>query len=335
MNKKRRINATMVSSLLSPWISSIKVVLGLQPPVLLFTFCLLAFGICMLSMSTDLENRTLPNPDVVLDWNEFMSRLSRLHYCVMPPTRSAAPVAAPSKNASTTGDQPKVQVVDEGKSLAALLPDFDLHLGRAKNGSPPHPKANVTVAVSIRAAFHEDILSEPMSWHAVATGDMVGCRGPLARENFQLVMLLWPVRPGSQDRIDPLSPGMVNTEACIIIQGPTEILPKTRAPSRCYLNALPPQVTREIKLQRTAADVQGKKGDICTLGRWTSFTYKPDAALQVLLSRADLLLVKERLRRCGIFLIAISILIILGAVLSSHSSPRRYMPHFVYRAPHS
>lgn len=64
-------------------------------------------------------------------------------------------------------------MVDEGKSLAALLPDIDLHLGRAKDGTPPHPKGNVTVAVSIRAAFHEDVLTEPMSWHAVATGDMV------------------------------------------------------------------------------------------------------------------------------------------------------------------
>lgn len=91
------------------------------------------------------------------------------------------------------------------------------------------------------------------------------------------------------------------------------------------------KVTREIQLQRTAADVQGKKGDICKLGRWTTFAYKPDAALQVLLSRADLLLVKDRLQRCGIFLIAISILIMLGAALSSHSSPRRYTSHFIPR----
>ena len=92
-----------------------------------------------------------------------------------------------------------------------------------------------------------------------------------------------------------------------------------------------PQVTREVQLQRTAADVHGKKGDICTLGRWTSFSYKPDAALQVLLSKTDLLLVKDRLQRCGIFLVAISILIMLGAALSQHSNPRRYTPPLISR----
>ncbi|OQR73335.1 hypothetical protein BIW11_09797 [Tropilaelaps mercedesae] len=336
--RRRSVIGRFTMLCLSPVISVTRTLFSLQPPLLLFTFCLLAFALSMLSMSAGLEDRTLANPDVELDWNEFMARLAQLHYCVLP---SKSPNTK-SGNTSVSADQPKVQVVDQGKSLAALLPDIELSLGgggtkakglgrsTAVGQTPDEPPQNVTVAVSIRGRFHRDVLTEAMSWHAVATGDMVGSRGRLARVPFQLVMLLWPERPEETEAKNagerqpvPKSP-MVLTEVCLIIQGPEALLPKTRAPSRCYLTAIPPQVTREVKLQRTAADAQGKQGDICTHGVWTSFIYQADPALRVLLSRSDLLLVKERLQRSGLFLLALSGLLLVGAALSQHSSPRRF-----------
>lgn len=85
----------------------VKLLASLQPPLLLFTFCLLAFALSMLSMSSGLEDRILTNPDIELDWNEFMARLARLHYCVLP---SKSLNQKKAGNASVSSDQPKVQV---------------------------------------------------------------------------------------------------------------------------------------------------------------------------------------------------------------------------------
>lgn len=280
----------------------------LQPPLFVFTACLVTFGVTMLSMASDIENRSLANPDIELDWNVFLTRLSQLHYCVLPSVKGEA-----KGNNSGNGDQPKVQVVDQVKSLAALLPDI----------SPDERKSdNVTVAVSIsNVKFHRAVLTEPMSWHAVARGDMVGSRGKRGREKFILAMILWPRVPPEEDCRDCL----INTEMCLIIQGPSEFMPKTKQPSPCYLRAIPPQVSREVKLQRTAAD-KGAKFNICPDGGvWTSFSYTPNPEFTVMLTRKDLLLVKERLQRSGFFLLAVSALIVIFAAFCSPNSSRRFV----------
>lgn len=76
----------------------------------------------------------------------------------------------------------------------------------------------------------------------------IGSRGVLSRAPFQLVMLLWPVKSEetgeNEKQTAKAKTPMVLTEVCLVIQGPAALLPKTRAPSRCYLSAIPPQVSR-------------------------------------------------------------------------------------------
>lgn len=105
--RRRDVACRCAMLLISPGISLVRILLSLQPPLLLFTFCLLAFAFSMLSMSSGLEDRTLANPDVELDWNEFMSRLAQLHYCVLPNKNRDTN----SRNTSASADQPKVQVI--------------------------------------------------------------------------------------------------------------------------------------------------------------------------------------------------------------------------------
>lgn len=94
------------------------------------------------------------------------------------------------------------KVVDQGKSLAALLPDIELPLGggrtrnRGQKGSTSGDQnvvetlQNVTVAVSIRGNFHRSVLTEAMSWHAIATGDMVSSPRFAPVQNMDEVQLI-------------------------------------------------------------------------------------------------------------------------------------------------
>ncbi|KAL3206723.1 hypothetical protein MRX96_039973 [Rhipicephalus microplus] len=92
----------------------------------------------------------------------------------------------------------------------------------------------------------------------------------------------------------------VDTDTCIILQGPSHLMPKTKRPPRCFLEAVPPSVSRQVFLQRSAADTGGRVN--CSGGIWTSFLYKPNPDLTVMLSYGDRSLVNLHLIHTSYFL---------------------------------
>ncbi|KAK8783145.1 hypothetical protein V5799_015495, partial [Amblyomma americanum] len=71
-------------------------------------------------------------------------------------------------------------------------------------------------------------------------------------------------------------------------------------PPKCFLEAVPPSVSRQVFLQRSAADTGGRVN--CSGGIWTSFLYKPDPELTVMLSYGDRSLVNLHLIHTSYFL---------------------------------
>nr|XP_054921468.1 transmembrane protein 248-like isoform X2 [Dermacentor andersoni] len=272
-----------------------------HPPLLVFSSCLLAFGVTMIVLAYIIGGTELPNPDIDMDWNVFLTHLSELHYCVGPQSnpgneglqfgggkRSVPPLAA----SNVTADVPGVKAVDRAKSLSALLPDLG-------SGDPKDDSPNVTVAVAVPATFFREALSSPVFWHGNARGYMLGFSGKRAKEQLLLTMILWP-------RINDTMAACagkhchVDTDTCIILQGPSHLLPKTKRPPKCFLEAVPPSVSRQVFLQRSAADTGGRIN--CSGGIWTSFLYKPNPELTVMLSYGDRSLVNLHLIHTSYFL---------------------------------
>ncbi|KAL1428342.1 hypothetical protein MTO96_002726 [Rhipicephalus appendiculatus] len=202
--------------------------------------------------------------------------------------RSAPPVTT----SNATADVPGVKAVDRAKSLSALLPDLG-------SGDPKDDSPNVTVAVAVPATFFREALSSPVFWHGNARGYMLGFSGKRAKEQLLLTMILWP-------RINDTTAACtgkhchVDTDTCIILQGPSHLMPKTKRPPRCFLEAVPPSVSRQVFLQRSAADTGGRVN--CSGGIWTSFLYKPNPDLTVMLSYGDRSLVNLHLIHTSYFL---------------------------------
>lgn len=277
-----------------------------HPPLLVFTTCLVAFGVTMVVLAYIIAGTDLPNPDIDMDWNTFLMRLSELHYCVGPRgtgsgggdlERSVG--AAPSQlstaptSLNVTADVPGVKAVDHAKSLSALLPD----LGGASDPSEEGP--NVTVAVAVSATFFRDALGEPVFWKGKARGYMLGLSGKRSKEELLLTMILWPKANGSTTPCQGKH-CRVPADTCLILQGPSNLLPKTKRPPKCFLEAVPPTTSRQVFLQRSAADTGGRVN--CSGGVWTTFLYKPSPDLTVMLSYGDRSLVNLHLIHTSYFL---------------------------------
>lgn len=190
-----------------------------HPPLLVFSGCLVAFGVTMIVLAYIIGGTELPNPDIDMDWNVLLTRLSELHYCVGP--RSEGPPA------NGTAAVPGVKAVDRAKSLSALLPDL--------GGPDPQDEGgrrNITVAVAVpEARFSREALKGgPVIWHAHARGYTLGLAGQRAREGLSLTLILWPQRlnescmGGRHCRVD----------TCLILQGPAHLLPQTRRAARSF-----------------------------------------------------------------------------------------------------
>uniref|UniRef100_A0A131XRZ1 Putative conserved plasma membrane protein n=1 Tax=Ixodes ricinus TaxID=34613 RepID=A0A131XRZ1_IXORI len=283
-----------------------------HPPLLVFTSCLVAFGVTMVALAYIIGGTDLPNPDIDLDWNVFLTRLSELHYCVGPRSpdggggpderplslvnRAASvgpPPLPPAPN--STADVPRVKAVDRSKSLSALLPDLG-----ASELAEEGP--NVTVAVAVSATFFREALGAPVLWHGRAKGYMLGLSGKRAKEQLLMTLLLWP-RSSNGSLSEQFCTGKhcrVVADTCLILQGPSNLLPKTKRPPRCFLEAVPPTTSRQVFLQRSAADTGGRVN--CSGGIWTTFLYKPDPDLTVMLSYGDRSLVNLHLIHTSYFL---------------------------------
>ncbi|XP_035214654.1 transmembrane protein 248-like, partial [Stegodyphus dumicola] len=54
-----------------------------QPPLLVFTICLTAFGLSMVILAYVVGEQEVPNPDVQMDWNKFFKKISYLKLCTL------------------------------------------------------------------------------------------------------------------------------------------------------------------------------------------------------------------------------------------------------------
>lgn len=147
-----------------------------HPPLLVFMICLTALGVTMVALAHIIGNTNLPNPDIDMDWNVFLTRLSELHFCVGPRNDASnvvevQPVLKQNTSApgNSTAGVPGVKAVDRAKSLYALLPDIGTE--------PLEEGPNVTVAVSVLASFFADVVASPVLWHGKVRGYMLGIAG--------------------------------------------------------------------------------------------------------------------------------------------------------------
>ncbi|XP_064459216.1 transmembrane protein 248-like isoform X2 [Ornithodoros turicata] len=269
-----------------------------HPPLLVFMTCLTALGVTMVALAHIIGNTNLPNPDIDMDWNVFLTRLSELHFCVGPRSDATSfdvvqPVAKQNTSSApgnSTSGVPGVKAVDRAKSLYALLPD----IGAESLEDGP----NVTVAVSVLATFFAEAVSSPVLWHGKVRGYMLGIPGKRSKEELHLSMLLWPRNSNKAPCQGKNCKVMV--DLCLFLKGPSYLLPKTRRPPQCILHAVPPSTNQRVFLQRSAADTGGKVN--CTGGRWTQFFYKTDPTLTVMLSSDDRALVNLHLINTSYFL---------------------------------
>lgn len=265
-----------------------------HPPLLVFTLCLTVLGVTMVALAYVIGETDLPNPDVDMDWNVFLTRLSELHYCVGPRSNLEKPVvrhnASSAVAANSTAGVPAVKVVDRANSMYAAWPDI---------GTEPVERGpDVLYHMSVPSTFFAEAVSSPVQWKGNVSGYMLGISGKRSRDHLQLTMLLWVNLNGSSPCVG--KDCMVSTNMCLVLHGPSRLFPKTKRPQKCDLPAAPPTVLQPIFLQRSAADTGGKVN--CTGGMWTKFLYKADPDLTVMLSYSDRVLVNIHLINTSYFL---------------------------------
>ncbi|KAM9810845.1 transmembrane protein 248 [Neosynchiropus ocellatus] len=63
-------------------IHNLKAYVAQNPPPVTFFLCLLTMSVSFISLGSYSETHTLPNPDVIKDWNHILSTLSTFYLCV-------------------------------------------------------------------------------------------------------------------------------------------------------------------------------------------------------------------------------------------------------------
>lgn len=111
-----------------------------DPPWVTFFLCLLTLSISFICLGSYSDTHTLPNPDIIKDWNHLLSSLAQFQLCVKANASSSelvSPASSPlmsrdtsvnsTKTPSVTSLHLKVPVTVTTNSNSGSLKDFGLH----------------------------------------------------------------------------------------------------------------------------------------------------------------------------------------------------------------
>lgn len=314
---------------LSP-VQSLRSFASNQPPLLVFTVCLMAFGITMVVLAYIIGENDFPNPDITMDWNVFMERFTELELCAqhsevvinnkLPSIQTTTDLSLIRNDTNLT--QPFVllssnaKTVDRSKSMGALLPDI---AGQYDDDEITDNPINVTVSISVPLHLNMNTNNYPATiLNMIVQGHQLGISGKAADEQLNVAVTL-PEKHNlthcqSEQKCEKY------TNVCLTLRGSSHLLPQTKKPPTCQTNIHSHINEVKVSLKEKSKNDHGywcRKGTIISLG------YTPDSKLTVMLSYRDRSLVNLHLMHTSFFLfVMVMTLLCFALIRGRYRSPK-------------
>ncbi|KAM8865685.1 transmembrane protein 248 [Synchiropus picturatus] len=175
-------------------IHNLKEYVAQNPPPVTFFLCLLTMSVSFISLGSYSETHTLPNPDVIKDWNHVLSTLSTFHLCVNSNVSS-------DKLKPATASHPSKKEAQEVMSFNSTKPSLVSSL---------HLKVPLSVRTDSVSGFKPDEFL-----HTTLKASQLKLGG-----NETVFVTLYRLSEN-------------DTSCCLTISAPTHILPMSLVPPEC------------------------------------------------------------------------------------------------------
>ncbi|XP_059174267.1 transmembrane protein 248-like isoform X3 [Physella acuta] len=292
-----------------------------RPPLVVFMICLASFAIALITFAYIVKTKEMANPDVSEDWNTFLTKFSKLDFCVPHNASMHINASSPIKVA----DQSPAEVYN---SLKDKIQDVDAVESRQSKRSVTNRASpvsatlsredpvtqepsttvysrdsivNVTMYLNIKVAPTPELLSFPlnlMHLTATITGKMLDLKE--SQEHIYVTMIFasnltksnceeWL---GSECRLHT-----INT--CVTFTAPAFLLPHTQKPKQAEVCGDLEGVTKNMSAANTAIS---QNSDWCHSGGHLRVEYSLDDSLTVMLSQQERSLINLHLMRTSYFL---------------------------------
>ncbi|XP_039628160.1 transmembrane protein 248 [Polypterus senegalus] len=230
-----------------------------RPPFVIFLVCLLSLAGCFFSFSFYIQTHEVQNPDVNQDWNQLLSTLSQLWFCV--PANRTDELTSPQEMKQTHGASPLIGQHASDREASTLR--------------------NFSFVVSVHSERPSEDLKPFNIWTTVQ-GQKLGLKGLAATTSLNLTIAFpwWPVP-------DRNASNGSEAHACVTIMAPSSILPKINSPPKCHKHP-----TSDLRyVVPSSEDIDQADPELAC----HQFTHHPDPALTVMLSKNEKTLAVQHL----------------------------------------
>lgn len=286
-----------------------------QPPLLVFTICLMAFGLTMVVLAYLIGETELPNPDIRMDWNKFLQKITELDICI--PEKHIKNVISnqhqqiaegnvntyPVNNA--TNNFTSHQFVDHRKSLSAFLSNVVEQVTEDTLEGTSYVNISIKVHLSISGDLNALIASFSNLTGAIE-GKQLGLTGKLASQIVN-ISLSFP----SFHNISCEKWCHVSKDVCLTLHVPSALLPHTKSPERCEISELDFQ--ESVAIDFVKAD-EGTS-ELCSSSRRLNLDYTRDNKLTEMLSIHERSIVNLHLMHTSYFMFVMVMTLLCYALI--------------------
>lgn len=256
----------------------------------------------------------LPNPDIRMDWNKFLQKITELDICI-PETHMKNVVSnqnqhqqIPEGNGNTypvNNAMNTSQIVDHGKSMSALLASVVEQVTEDTLEGTSYMNISIKVHLWISGDLNALIASFYNLTGAIE-GKQLGLTGKLSSQIVN-ISLSFP----SFHNISCEKWCHVSKDVCLTLHVPSALLPHTKSPERCEVNELDFQ--QSVSIDFVKAD-EGAS-ELCSSSRRLNLEYTPDTKLTEMLSIHERSIVNLHLMHTSYFMFVMVMTLLCYALI--------------------
>lgn len=305
-----------------------------QPPLLVFTICILAFGVTTIMLAFIVRMNDLPNPDIENDYNKFLTHLFQLDMCVdidnttrhekmislvsSSKIRLTVSNSTNNANASLTPSEPPLGEM----SLSELIPD----ISQLQSSNDKNPYVNLTKHVMLPLKFGPELLNLPSSarWlKGSVNGRQLGFLGKSSKQTLSVSIFI----PSHNRKAfaEKCRQDKNNCElqlnVCLLFFGPSNLFPKTREPQKCSAGKL----GKSRKPVNIGFHRSGTLEKYCKGKTPLKMEYSERPDYTVMLSPSERSLVNLHLMHTSYFIFVIVVTMLCYALVRSHFRTTKIM----------
>lgn len=258
-----------------------------QPPLLVFTLCLMAFGLTMVILAYVVGKFEIPNPDVYMDWNNFFAKISSFDMCILP---NRTVLHGNNSGVFNSISSNNATIINE-KSMSAVLSKV---VSYDKSDDSDFSETSVTVSFQMPRKLPLEL----SSFKGHLKGHQLGFSDKFSYHLFNISM--------NFDFVQNSSSGneMASYDVCLTVNLPYTYLHEIKSPKMCKSKD-----SSQENVPIYFSKVRGTKESCFVLG------YSPDANLNEMLSFHDRSLVNVHLMHTSYFMFVMVITLVCYSII--------------------